>query len=124
MISPLLSNIFLHVLDTVLSGDGYQVVTVEDGETAVELARSDGFDLILLDIQMPRLDGLAAARKLRGEPRLAGVPIVMLTARNADRDIEAAFAEGVTDYITKPFAVAQMRARVRSWLARSADVER
>ena len=114
----------LHVLDTVLSGDGYQVVTVEDGETAVELARSDGFDLILLDIQMPRLDGLAAARKLRGEPRLAGVPIVMLTARNADRDIEAAFAEGVTDYITKPFAVAQMRARVRSWLARSADVER
>ena len=112
------------MLDTVLSGDGYQVVTVEDGETAVELARSDGFDLILLDIQMPRLDGLAAARKLRGEPRLAGVPIVMLTARNADRDIEAAFAEGVTDYITKPFAVAQMRARVRSWLARSADVER
>ena len=114
----------LHVLDTVLSGDGYQVVTVEDGEAAVERARSDGFDLILLDIQMPRLDGLAAARKLRGEPRLAGVPIVMLTARNADRDIEAAFAEGVTDYITKPFAVAQMRARVRSWLARSADVER
>ena len=45
------------------------------------------------------------------------------TARTADKDIEAAFAEGVTDYITKPFAVAQMRARVRSWLSRSAEVE-
>ena len=114
----------LQVLDTVLSGDGYQVVTAEDGETAVELARQDGFDLIMLDVQMPRLDGLAAARQLRSEPKLADVPIVMLTARTSDRDIEAAFAEGVTDYITKPFAVAQMRARVRSWLARSAEVER
>jgi CheY-like chemotaxis protein len=113
----------LQVLEAVLSGDGYQVVTCEDGATAVELARNDGFDLIMLDVQMPKLDGLATARQLRGEPRLAHVPIVMLTARNADKDIEAAFADGVTDYITKPFAVAQMRARVRSWLARSAEVE-
>src|SRR5256885_7095911 len=61
----------LHVLDTVLSGDGYQVVTVEDGEPAVERARSDGFDLILLHIQMPRLDGRAPARKLPVVPRPA-----------------------------------------------------
>jgi CheY-like chemotaxis protein len=114
----------LQVLEAVLSGDGYQVVTVEDGESALELARNDGFDLILLDVQMPRLDGLATARQLRREPRLADVPIVMLTARTADKDIEAAFADGVTDYITKPFAVAQLRARVRSWLSRSAEVEK
>lgn len=114
----------LQVLDTVLSGDGYQVVTAEDGARAVELARRDGFDLIMLDVQMPKLDGLAAARQLLRDDRLAGVPIVMLTARTADKDIEAAFAEGVTDYITKPFAVSQMRARVRSWLARSAEVEK
>ena len=114
----------LQVLDTVLSGDGYQVITAEDGNAAVELARHDGFDLILLDVQMPKLDGLAAARLLRQEPRLADIPIVMLTARTADKDIEAAFAEGVTDYITKPFAVSQMRARVRSWLSRSAEVEK
>ena len=81
-------------------------------------------DLVLLDVQMPKLDGLATARQLRLEPKLADVPIVMLTARTADKDIEAAFAEGVTDYITKPFAVSQMRARVRSWLARSAEVEK
>ena len=109
------------VLDAVLSGDGYQVVCVEDGETAIEVARRDGFDLILLDVHMPGRDGLAAARILRGDERLASIPIVMLTARTEDRDIEAAFAEGVTDYITKPFAVAQMRARVRSWLTRTAE---
>jgi CheY-like chemotaxis protein len=114
----------LQVLEAVLSGDGYQVVTVEDGESALELARSDGFDLIMLDVQMPRLDGLATARQLRREPKLVDVPIVMLTARTADKDIEAAFADGVTDYITKPFAVAQLRARVRSWLSRSAAVEK
>jgi CheY-like chemotaxis protein/ribonuclease BN (tRNA processing enzyme) len=114
----------LQVLDTVLSGDGYQVVRAEDGATALELARRDGFDLIMLDVQMPNLDGLEAARQLRREPKLADVPIVILTARTADKDIEAAFAEGVTDYITKPFAVAQLRARVRSWLSRSAEVEK
>jgi CheY-like chemotaxis protein/phosphoribosyl 1,2-cyclic phosphodiesterase len=113
----------LQVLETVLAGDGYQVITVRDGEAALEAARHDAFDLILLDVQMPRLDGLATARALRRDARLTDVPIVMLTARTADKDIEAAFAEGVTDYITKPFAVAQMRARVRSWLSRSAEVQ-
>ncbi|HEX9494340.1 MAG TPA: response regulator [Candidatus Limnocylindria bacterium] len=113
----------LQVLETVLAGDGYQVVTAQDGAAALELARADAFDLILLDVQMPRLDGLAAARQLRLDSRFADVPIVMLTARTADKDIEAAFAEGVTDYITKPFAVSQMRARVRSWLSRSAEVQ-
>lgn len=114
----------LAIVETVLRGDGYQVVTVADGEAAIELARTDGFDLILLDVQMPKLDGFAAARQLRREAKLEEVPIVMLTARTADRDIEAAFAEGVTDYITKPFSIAQMRARVRAWLSRSAAVEK
>ena len=111
----------LQVLEHVLSGDGYEVTCVTDGAQAVALARRDPFDLILLDVQMPQLDGLEAARQLRQDARLADVPIVMLTGRTADRDIEAAFAEGVTDYITKPFAVSQMRARVRSWLSRSAE---
>lgn len=111
----------LQVLETVLSGDGYQVVTVSDGAEAVARAKTDAFDLILLDVQMPTLDGFGAARELRREESLANVPIVMLTGRSADRDIEAAFADGVTDYITKPFAVAQMRARVRSWLSRAAE---
>jgi CheY-like chemotaxis protein/ribonuclease BN (tRNA processing enzyme) len=109
------------VLETILAGDGYQVVSVGDGSAALELAQRDSFDLILLDVQMPQRDGLDVARELRGDPRLAGVPIVILTGRSGEDDIQAAFAEGVTDYITKPFAVAQVRARVRSWLTRSAD---
>jgi CheY-like chemotaxis protein/phosphoribosyl 1,2-cyclic phosphodiesterase len=113
----------LQVLENVLSGDGYQVISVADGAEAVVLARQDAFDLIMLDIQMPHLDGLEAARQIRKDAKLAHVPIVMLTGRSGDRDIEAAFAEGVTDYITKPFAVSQMRARVRSWLSRSAERE-
>ena len=111
----------LRVLETVLIGDGYEVVAASDGVEAVALARAGAFDLIMLDVQMPKLDGLSAARQLRADPSMADVPIVMLTGRTADRDIEAAFAEGVTDYITKPFAVAQLRARVRSWLSRSAE---
>ena len=114
----------LKVLETVLSGDGYQVTCVPDGAEAMAVARRDTFDLILLDVQMPHLDGLSVARQLRQDVTLADVPIVMLTGRSTDRDIEAAFAEGVTDYITKPFAVSQMRARVRSWLSRSAEAEK
>ncbi len=109
------------VLKTVLSGDGYEVIEAADGAEALALAQAGAFDLILLDVQMPNLDGLSAARQLRADAKFADVPIVMLTGRTADKDIEAAFAEGVTDYITKPFAVAQLRARVRSWLSRSAE---
>ena len=111
------------VLEAVLTGDGYEVTSVANGKEALEVAQRDPFDLILLDVQMPHLDGLEAARQLRRDARLADVPIVMLTGRTADRDIEAAFADGVTDYITKPFAVSQLRARVRSWLSRSAELE-
>lgn len=111
----------LTVLETILAGDGYQVVCVSNGSEALETAQRDSFDLILLDVQMPQRDGLDVARALRSDPRLAGVPIVMLTGRSGEEDIQAAFAEGVTDYITKPFAVAQVRARVRSWLTRTAD---
>ena len=113
----------LQVLEHVLTGDGYAVTCVTDGAEAVATAQRTDFDLILLDVQMPRLDGFEAARQLRRDDRYANVPIVMLTGRTADRDIEAAFAEGITDYITKPFAISQMRARVRSWLSRSAERE-
>lgn len=111
----------LTVLETILAGDGYQVICASDGAEALALAQQESFDLILLDMQMPKRDGLAVARALRADPRLAAVPIVMLTGRSGEDDIQAAFAEGVTDYITKPFAVAQVRARVRSWLTRTAD---
>jgi CheY-like chemotaxis protein/phosphoribosyl 1,2-cyclic phosphodiesterase len=108
------------VLQEVLEEDGYEVLRVMDGAEAARLAEQHTFDLILLDVEMPTLDGLATCRALRADPRLRTVPIVMLTAQSGDEDVMVGFAEGATDYITKPFAVAQFRARVRSWLTRTA----
>jgi DNA-binding response OmpR family regulator len=108
------------VLQEVLEEDGYEVLRVMDGAEAARLAEQHTFDLILLDVEMPTLDGLATCRALRADPRLETVPIIMLTARSGEEDVMVGFAEGATDYITKPFAVAQFRARVRSWLTRTA----
>jgi CheY-like chemotaxis protein/phosphoribosyl 1,2-cyclic phosphodiesterase len=109
------------ILEEVLAEDGYDVLRAADGAEAVRLAEQHTFDLILLDVEMPTLDGLAACRAMRADPRLETVPIVMLTARGDDDEMLLGFAEGATDYLTKPFAVAQFRARVRSWLTRSAE---
>src|SRR4051794_23726162 len=108
------------VLEEVLEEDGYEVLRVTDGAEAVRLAEQHTFDLILLDVEMPTLDGLATCRALRADRRLETVPIIMLTARTGDEEVMVGFAEGATDYMTKPFAVAQLRARVRSWLTRTA----
>jgi CheY-like chemotaxis protein/phosphoribosyl 1,2-cyclic phosphodiesterase len=107
------------VLEQVLEEDGYEVLRVTDGAEAVRVAEQRAFDLILLDVEMPVLDGLAACRALRADPRLRTVPIIILTARTGEDALMLGFAEGATDYMTKPFAVAQFRARVRSWLTRS-----
>jgi len=112
------------MLDFVLSQDGCDVVVVGNGADAVETAKNGQFQLILIDMQMPRLDGLQAVRAMRADPRLRDVPIVMLTALSDKEDMIAGFNEGVTDYMTKPFAMPQVRARVRSWLSRSPDVQR
>ena len=108
------------VLEEVLEEDGYEVLRTTDGAEAVRLAEQHTFDLILLDVEMPTLDGLATCRALRADPRLEMVPIIMLTARTGEESMAEGFAEGATDYLTKPFAVAQFRARVRSWLTRTA----
>jgi CheY-like chemotaxis protein/phosphoribosyl 1,2-cyclic phosphodiesterase len=110
------------LLEEVLSEDGYDVLRTANGAEAVRLAEQHTFDLLLLDVELPTLDGIAICRKLRADPRLEAVPIIMLTARSADEHVQMGIAEGATDYLTKPFAVAQFRARVRSWLTRTAGV--
>jgi CheY-like chemotaxis protein len=108
------------ILEEVLKEDGYEVLRATDGAEAVRLAEQHAFDLILLDVEMPVLDGLAACRALRADPSRQTVPIIMLTARRSEEEVMVGFAEGATDYMTKPFAVAQFRARVRAWLTRTA----
>ena len=108
------------VLEDVLTEDGYEVVRTTNGAEAVRLAEQHTFDLILLDVEMPTLDGLATCRVLRADPRQETVPIIMLTARSGEEQVLMGFADGATDYLTKPFAVAQFRARVRAWLTQAA----
>jgi DNA-binding response OmpR family regulator len=107
------------VLDTVLRHDGCEVTRVENGADALRAAQQGEFDLILLDVQMPELDGYATCRAMRAEPKLKDVPIVMLTARGDREAMVEGFAALATDYMTKPLAIAQVRARVRSWLTRT-----
>ena len=99
-----------------LEHEGYQVDVGYDGEQAVELARQGGFDLILLDLMMPKIDGLQACMRIR---EFSNVPIIMLTARSEDVDKLMGFECGADDYITKPFNILEVKARVRALLRRS-----
>ena len=99
-----------------LENEGYQVEVGYDGEQAVELARNGGFDLIILDLMMPKIDGLQACMRIR---EFSNVPVIMLTARSEDTDKIIGFECGADDYITKPFNILELKARVRALLRRS-----
>ena len=99
-----------------LEHEGYQVEAGYDGEQAVELAREGGFDLIILDLMMPKIDGLQACMRIR---EFSNVPVIMLTAKGEDADKIMGFECGADDYITKPFNILELKARVRALLRRS-----
>ena len=103
-----------------LEHEGYQVEVGFDGEQAVELAREGSFDLILLDLMMPKIDGLQACMRIR---EFSNVPIIMLTAKGEDTDKIMGFECGADDYITKPFNLLELKARVRALLRRSGAAE-
>ena len=109
------------IVQTALRLDGFEVVCARDGEEALRLARELDLDLVLLDVEMPLLDGFSVCRELRADPRLKALPILMLTAQRDREGLLTGFAQGATDYLVKPFEVAQLRARVRTWLERSAQ---
>ncbi|MCC8122538.1 MAG: response regulator transcription factor [Oscillospiraceae bacterium] len=99
-----------------LEGEGYTVEVGHDGESAVDLARNGAYDLIILDLMMPKLDGLEACMRIR---EFSNVPIIMLTARTEDNDKIIGFEYGADDYITKPFNILELKARVRALLRRA-----
>lgn len=103
-----------------LENEGYQVEVGSDGEEAVELARSGSFDLIILDLMMPKIDGLKACLRIR---EFSNVPIIMLTARSEDTDKIIGFEYGADDYITKPFNILELKARCRALLRRAGQRE-
>ncbi|MEJ7602940.1 MAG: response regulator transcription factor [Kofleriaceae bacterium] len=94
-----------------LHGDGHEVVAVGDGIAGVETGLRDPFDLVLLDLMLPRLDGMEVCRRLRAAR--PGMPILMLTARGSEDDKVRGLMEGADDYVTKPFSARELLARVR-----------
>ncbi len=103
-----------------LENDGYEVAAAYDGEEAVELAKSGDFELIILDIMMPKMTGLEACMHIR---EFSNVPIIMLTAKGEDMDKLIGFEQGTDDYLTKPFNILELKARVRALLRRSTPAE-
>ena len=99
-----------------LDKEGYQVLTAVDGEQGLEAAREEKPDLILLDIMLPKLDGFEVCRILRRE---TNIPIVMLTAKGEEVDRVVGLELGADDYVTKPFSMRELLARVRAMLRRS-----
>lgn len=103
-----------------LQNEGYQVITGSNGREAIELARDPEVRLIVLDVMMPEIDGLEACRRIR---EFSDVPIIMLTARTQDMDKLLGFEQGADDYLTKPFNILELKARIRALLRRSGGTE-
>jgi adenylate cyclase len=99
-----------------LETEGYEVSTAIDGEDALAQVAARRPDLVLLDVMMPKLDGIAVTRRMKADPALRFIPIVLLTARSATADVVAGLDAGADDYLTKPFEHAALMARVRAML--------
>jgi two-component system, OmpR family, alkaline phosphatase synthesis response regulator PhoP len=101
-----------------LAREGYQLTLAATGEEALKKAKHETFDLVVLDLMLPGLDGLEVAKALKADARTKSVPIVMLTAKGEDADVVSGLEIGADDYITKPFSPRVLTARVKAVLRR------
>ena len=104
-----------------LQNDGYEVITGSNGLEAISLAQDPDVSLIILDVMMPEMDGLTACNRIR---QFSNVPIILLTAKADDIDKLMGFDNGADDYLTKPFNILELKARIRALLRRSGSVEK
>ena len=104
-----------------LMNEGYQVITGSNGLEALHLVQQEQPDLVVLDVMMPEMDGLTACGKIR---EFSDVPIIMLTAKTDDMDKLLGFDHGVDDYLTKPFNILELKARIRAMLRRLGTTEK
>jgi CheY-like chemotaxis protein len=108
-------------MEFILAKQGHDMLAATNGEQALEMIRSEKPDLVLLDIMMPRIDGYEVARIMRADEALRDIPIIMLSAKAQDHDIQKGIAVGVDEYITKPFAPDHLVHVVNEYLARRVD---
>jgi phosphate regulon transcriptional regulator PhoB len=109
----------IELLSYNLIREGFDVVTAADGEEALKKIRGEPFDLVLLDLMMPGIQGMELCRILRNDPKTKHVPIIMLTAKTDEVDKILGLEMGADDYLTKPFSVRELIARVKAVLRRS-----
>jgi two-component system alkaline phosphatase synthesis response regulator PhoP len=113
-------NYILHILDFSLGAEGYEVITAEDGEEAVQKCREEHPDLVVLDVMMPKMDGFEACRAIKRDPELTGTPVILLSAKARDIDQKQGYEVGADDYITKPFSPGRLVDRVHGLLKQRA----
>ena len=101
-----------------LERSGYTVLKARDGEEALQVARDSLPDLAVLDVMMPKLDGFEVTRRIRSDGATKDMPVILLTARAQDADVQAGFDAGADDYLRKPFSPQELRARVQAILGR------
>lgn len=106
----------LELLRFNLEREGYQVSGATSGEEALRIARTKPVDLMVLDLMLPGMDGLDVTRKIKNDPKIAHIPIIMLTAKGEEADIVTGLELGASDYITKPFSPRILIARIKSVL--------
>jgi two-component system alkaline phosphatase synthesis response regulator PhoP len=109
----------VHILDFSLGMEGYEVVTALDGEQAIEQARNEKPDLIVLDIMMPKLDGYETCKILKSEKDTRDIPVILLSAKGRNVDQKIGFEVGADDYITKPFSPRKLVERINSILGQT-----
>jgi two-component system, OmpR family, response regulator MtrA len=96
---------------------GHEIVAVNDGAAAIDACRERKPDLAVLDVMMPGMSGLDAIRVIRSDPSMSDIPVILLTARAQESDVETGFDTGADDYITKPFSPRELASRVQALLA-------
>jgi DNA-binding response OmpR family regulator len=99
-----------------LTNSGHQVVRAGDGEQAIALAVTDRPDLVILDVMMPGLNGFEVLHRIKSDPELRSIPVIMLTAKGQERDVLTGLNAGAVDYIVKPFSLKELTARIASAL--------
>jgi two-component system cell cycle response regulator DivK len=109
----------MQILRDLLSSAGYEMIEAQDGEAAVRIAVSERPDLILMDIQLPLLDGYEATRRIRTDPALRATPIIVITSYALSGDEEKARAAGCDGYVSKPYSPRQLLVKIREYLPRS-----
>jgi two-component system alkaline phosphatase synthesis response regulator PhoP len=114
----------VHILDFSLGMEGYEVLTALDGEQAVEKARAEKPDLVVLDIMMPKLDGYETCKLLKADPLTKDIPVILLSAKGRNVDQKIGFEVGADDYITKPFSPRKLVERINAILGQSSSQQR